>query len=190
MVARNFSTIHEFDTLLTAAQAGADWAWAEIYRDLAGPVTGYLRSRGCKDPEDLCSETFLQVARGINGFEGGSESFRSWVFVIAHRRLIDSRRAIGRRPKTVSDDEHLHLVPDHSNVAEQAIDSMTTERLMEVFDDLTKDQREVLTLRLVGDLSVQQTAEVMGKRPGAIKALQRRALEAVRPSIEKVVVSQ
>ena len=62
-------------------------------------MTGYLASRGAHELEDLAAETFLQVARNIQNFEGGEEAFRSWVFVISHRRLIDVRRKRGRSPE-------------------------------------------------------------------------------------------
>ncbi len=93
---------HDFETRLRAAKNGAEWAWGAIYRDLAGTVSGYLANRGAAEPEDLTSETFLQVARNISSFDGDESAFRSWVFVIAHRRLIDSRRARTRRPETIT----------------------------------------------------------------------------------------
>lgn len=65
----------EFQSILGAAKAGADWAWADLYRELAGPVTGYLRSRGSREPEDLTSEVFLSAARAIHDFSGDSASF-------------------------------------------------------------------------------------------------------------------
>ena len=87
----------DFSGVLAGAKARAEWAWAAIYRDLAGSVKGYFAVRGAADAEDLASETFLQIARDIQTFEGDESGFRSWVFVIAHRRLIDSWRAAGRR---------------------------------------------------------------------------------------------
>ena len=119
--ARHPITIDEFQTTLAAAKAGAEWAWADLYRDLAGTVTGYLRSRGAADADDLTSETFLQVARNIKSFDGDYQSFRSWVFVIAHRRLLDARRAGGRQPKTVSDEAHLAVVADSQHVDDEAL---------------------------------------------------------------------
>ncbi|MGD2042078.1 MAG: sigma-70 family RNA polymerase sigma factor [Acidimicrobiia bacterium] len=174
-------TPHEqkFESILEAARAGADWAWADLYRELAGPVTGYLRSRGAREPEDLTSEVFLSAARAIHGFAGDSASFRSWIFVIAHRRLIDERRYHGRRPDLTElpDDDGFG---EGGNVETEAIDQLVTEELRLAFDDLTDGQRDVLALRIIAGLTLEQTAEVLGKRTGAIKALQRRALEALR----------
>lgn len=174
------TTTDEFQSTLDAAKAGAEWAWAQLYRDLAGTVTGYLRARGAADPEDVASETFLQIARNIGSFEGEHESFRSWVFVIAHRRLLDSRRATGRRPRTVSDDAHLTLLADSQQVDEEAIVHISTSDIEALFAKLTEDQRDVLALRIIGDLTVEQTAAALGKGVGAVKALQRRALASIK----------
>lgn len=177
-----------FEGRLEAAKAGEDWAWGEIYANLAGPVTGYLRSRGAPDPEDLSSEVFLQVARDIHRFDGDESKFRSWVFVIAHRRLIDARRANSRRVDTVEEpaDEH---EAEGGDVEEEVMEQLALARMREIFDLLTDDQKHVLALRIIGDLSLEETASVLGKRVGAIKALQRRALAAVRAQIEQGRVS-
>jgi RNA polymerase sigma factor (sigma-70 family) len=183
--ARHVTTNEAFSEILDAAKSGAEWAWADLYRELAGPVTAYLRSRGAADPDDVASETFLQVARNIKTFDGDHESFRSWIFVIAHRRLLDSRRAISRRPKTVSDDARLSVVPDVQQVDAEAMDLISTARMEELFDRLTEDQRDVLALRVIGDLTVEQTADALGKGVGAVKALQRRALASVRRAMSE-----
>lgn len=178
----------EFAARLQAAKAGVDWAWGEIYANLAGPVTGYLRSRGATDPEDLSSEVFLQVARDIHRFDGDESKFRSWVFVIAHRRLIDARRATSRRVQTVEEPAE-HYDAEGGDVEEQVMEQLAVARMREIFELLTDDQKHVLALRIIGDLSLEETAAVLGKRVGAIKALQRRALAAVRSLIEEGQVS-
>ncbi len=176
-----------FTARLEAAKAGEEWAWSEIYSELAGPVTGYLRSRGASDAEDISSEVFLQVARDIHRFEGDESKFRSWVFVIAHRRMIDARRANSRRPATV--DEPPSDQSEGGDVEEEVMEQLALIRMRELFELLTEDQRRVLALRIIGDLSLEETAEVLGKRVGAIKALQRRALLSVKSQIEQGRVS-
>ncbi len=175
-----------FEPALGAAKSGAEWAWALLYRDLAGPVTGYLASRGAPEPEDLAAETFLQVARNIQNFDGGEEAFRSWVFVIAHRRLIDVRRKRGRSPELMplTDDDR-----SGGNVEGEALDRLATDDLRRALEVLTEDQRDVLSLRVIGNLTLEETAEVMGKRVGAVKALQRRGLIALREHLEQDRVS-
>ena len=174
-----------FGDMLDAAKVGNDSAWKSLYQGLAGPVTGYLASRGANDPEDLAGEVFLQVARDIHRFEGDETSFRSWVYVIAHRRLIDARRAETRRPKLAeSFDVSSDDLPG-GDVEIEAINKLALTKLHEILDALTENQRDVLALRVVADLSLEETAKVMGKRVGAIKAVQRRALLALRDQIEQ-----
>lgn len=176
-----------FDEVLSAAKEGADWAWTELYFDLAGPIIGYLASRGAAEPEDLAGETFLHVARAIPSFQGDEGSFRSWVFVIAHRRMIDARRTASRTVPTRPD---LEIEAKDGNVEEEAIDRLATAELVRTLEVLTDDQREVLALRTIADLSLEQTAEVMKKTIGAVKGLQRRALETLRDHLEAEGVSK
>lgn len=178
-----------FAVVLEAAKRGEEWAWESLFGRYAGPVTGYLTARGAPDPEDTAAETLLQVARGIEGFEGDEGSFRSWLFVIAHRRMIDARRAVGRRPKARTlraDEDH----PATDDPERQAIDSMMTTEMTEALEALTDTQREVLLLRIVADLSLDDVAKILGKRVGAIKALQRRGLSSLRAHLEARSVSQ
>lgn len=176
-----------FPGLLAAAKTGAEWAWEQLYRDLAGPVTGYFASRGAPDPEDLTGETFLQVARGIHSFEGHEGSFRSWVFVIAHRRMIDARRVAGRSVAVEPIDA---LEARGGNVEEEAMVRLGTAELVRGLRVLTDEQREVLALRVMADLTLEETANVVGKTVGAVKALQHRALAVLRRNLEPEGVSQ
>lgn len=180
--ARQVMTFGEaFPDLLAAAKTGADWAWEKLYRELAGPVTGYLAGRGALDPEDLAGETFLQVARNIHAFVGSEGSFRSWVFVIAHRRLIDARRSANWRPEIASD---IDTDPPGGDVESEAIERLVTAELVTAFEVLTDDQREVLALRVIANLTLEETAQVVGKNVGAVKQLQRRALAGIRRSFD------
>ena len=176
---------HEsFESVLTAAKAGAEWAWASLFKEYAGPVTGYVASRGAKEPEDLTSEIFIKVANNIHGFDGDESSFRSWIFVIAHRRLIDERRSVGRQP------DFTELPPDYSpngaagNVETEALQLLVTEELRDAFEVLTDSQRDVLALRMIAGLTLAETADIIGKNVGAVKQLQRRGLEALQAEFD------
>lgn len=173
----------DFPRILEDAKLGADWAWATIYRGLVGPVTGYLAARGAGDPDDLASETFLQAARDIASFEGDESGFRSWLFTIAHHRLLDSKRATDRRPRPSAFVEPASE-QQGGNTEEEALDHVLTGEVLSALERLTEDQRTVLALRIIGDLSLEQTAKVMKRRPGAVKALQHRAILALRREIE------
>lgn len=176
-----------FESTLAAARAGAGWAWEGLYADLAGPVAGYLRGRGAEEVEDLVSETFLSVARDIHRFSGGERDFRSWVFTIAHRRMQDAWRTRGRRVPTL-DREDAETIAENHWLGDAEHDAMTAMSLLEVhvlIDHLTAAQRDVVLLRVVGDLSVTETAKVLDTSESAVRALQSRALRDLRKRILK-----
>jgi RNA polymerase sigma factor (sigma-70 family) len=173
----------QFDAVLAAAHDGAPWALERIFTALAPAVTGYLRVQGSSEPEDLASEVFVAILRNLHTFRGDEPGFRSWVFTIAHRRLLDERRRRGRRPLpeplTGTNDAAARESPAPEDV-EGAIDrSMGAERVRALCDRLVPDQRDVLLMRLLGDLSIDQIAGTLGKSKGAVKALQRRGLAGV-----------
>lgn len=178
----------QFESILTATAAGAGWAAERIWKSLAPAVAGYLRVQGATEPEDLTSEVFVGVFRSLASFSGDEEQFRSWVFTIAHRRLVDERRRASRRPQPsfleVPDDEG----PQAASAEHEALKHLSTERVRRLCERLVDDQRDVLLLRLVGGLTVEEVAGTLGKSVGAVKALQRRALVALRKILEREAV--
>ena len=172
-----------FEQVLAAAQAGAGWAFEVLYRDLAPAVTGYLRLHGAAEPDDLASETFIGVFTGLGGFCGDEAGLRSWVFTIAHRRLLDDWRRRSRRPQLADDpgDLGVHVGGDVEDDALVRVGAADVERLC---GTLPADQRSVLLLRILADLTVEQVAEVMGRSVGSVKALQRRGLRTLRARLE------
>ena len=173
-----------FDDVLTAAQAGAGWAFEALYRDLAPAVTGYLRLHGAAEPDDLASETFIGVFTGLAGFRGDEERLRAWVFTIAHRRLLDDWRRRSRRPQLA---DELTDVPDTvgGDVEDDVLGRIGTEEVTRLCGTLPADQRSVLLLRILADLTVEQVAGVMDRSVASIKALQRRGLRALRADLER-----
>ena len=173
-----------FDDVLAAAQVGAAWAFEVLYRDLSPVVTGYLRLHGAIEPDDLASETFIGVFTGLAGFRGDEDDFRSWVFTIAHRRLIDDWRRRSRRPQVSDDAGDLTVLPG-GDVEDDALTRLGAADVHRMCSDLPDDQRSVLLLRILADLTVEQVATVMGRSVGATKALQRRGLRTLRGRLEK-----
>jgi RNA polymerase sigma factor (sigma-70 family) len=179
----------QFDAVLAAARGGAPWAFERMFTALAPAVTGYLRVQGSAEPEDLTSEVFVAILRNLHGFQGDEAGFRSWVFTIAHRRLLDERRRRGRRPlpepltAAAADAGRESLSAD--DVAGEIDRLLGAERVRALCDRLVPDQRDVLLMRLLGDLSIEQIAGMLGKSKGAVKALQRRGLAAVGRLLER-----
>src|SRR4051794_16341135 len=129
-----------FTTLLDAARQGSEAAWQELYGGLAPVVLGYLRANNAPDPEDVLSEVFLQVARDITTFDGEERGFRSWVFTIAHHRLIDARRHSARRPLDLAAEP-----PEPSeradDAAEEALARIGIEEVHRVLGAISDEQR-------------------------------------------------
>lgn len=174
--------------VLDAARAGAGWAFERLYAALSPAVHGYLRAQGAEDPDGAVSDVFLRVFRRIGEFDGDTTRFRSWVFVIAHNLLLDERRYVGRRPTEVSVD----VVPESaapSDAAEDALARINDARLRAVLDLLAPDQRDVLLLRFLVDLSLEETAQATRRSVTAVKALQRRGLDALRRRLDEVTVA-
>lgn len=176
-----------FEPTLAAARTGAAWAWEAIYTDLAGAVAGYVSARGASDPEDIVSETFMSVSRDIHRFEGNEDDFRAWVFTIAYRRLTDALRQRGREVPTVSGEAATALASERwtGDVERDAMNAMSLLEVQSLIRHLTDAQRDVLILRVVGDLSVAETAKVMDKSEGAVRVLQNRALNGLRSMVAR-----
>jgi RNA polymerase sigma-70 factor (ECF subfamily) len=172
-----------FDGVLAAAQTGAAWAFEVLYRDLAPAVTGYLRLHGAAEPDDLASETFLGVFTGLAGFAGDEEALRSWVFTIAHRRLVDDWRRRSRRPRVADDPGDLAEQPG-GDVEDDALERVGAAEVRRLCGGLPDDQRSVLLLRVLADLTVEQVAQVMDRSVPSVKALQRRGLRTLRERLE------
>jgi RNA polymerase sigma-70 factor (ECF subfamily) len=180
----------QFQSVLTAAVDGSEWAWSELYHAYAGRVRGYLRSRGATEPDDLVGDVFLQLARNLSGFTGDEAAFRSWLFMVAHHRLIDERRRNGRRPVDLVDEPSRLEQPADVDVAGEVVATVTGDELYELLGELTEDQRTVLVMRMIGGLTLAETAEALGRQLGAVTQLQRRGLAGLRRQMDATGVTQ
>lgn len=165
-----------------AARRGPGWTTAparpdaaEAYRVLAPAVLGYLRARRAPDPEDVLGEVFLQVSRDLDRFHGDHDDLRRWVFRIAHNRMTDAFRRRSRRPQ-IADRAPPTVVapPDPAPVDDELIAAL---------QQLGEDQREVVVLRFVADLSLEDVAQITGRNVNAVKAMQHRALANLRRAL-------
>ena len=164
---------------MAAAQAGAEWAVAVLYRSLQPRLLRYLRAQAPgQDAEDIAAQAWLEIAKALPRFTGDEDGFGALVFTVARRRLADHRRAVRRRPVDLVGDDALVSVPAGPGGPEDAAlarlgGEEAARRLAEL---LPADQAEVVLLRVVGGLSVDQVAALLGRRPGTVRVLQHRAL--------------
>jgi RNA polymerase sigma-70 factor, ECF subfamily len=163
------------DAVLEVAAAGEPWALRRLYDELAPAVVGYLRVRGALEPEDLTSEVFLAVFTRLATVTGGAAGLRTLLFSVAHARLVDDLRRRARREAPVPYDAQRDP-RTMASAEDQALEAQSVAAVREVIGQLPEDQRDVLLMRLVADLTVDQVAEAMGRTSGAVKQLQRRGL--------------
>lgn len=168
-----------FPEVLAAARTGAEWAWERLFGSIARTVRGYLAAQGAVDPDDLTGEVLLQVVRGLGRFEGDEAGFRSWVFLIAHHRVVDERRRRHRDATIAAGQPPPALAPGADEASLEALGEEWRERLAE----LSEDQRNVILLRVVAGLPADDVAQILGKRIGTIRVLQHRALGRLRSAI-------
>ncbi|MCU4186833.1 sigma-70 family RNA polymerase sigma factor [Acidiferrimicrobium sp. IK] len=166
-----------FESVLAAAQSGAEWAFAVLYRELNHRLLRYFAAQAPAEAEDLASETWLLAARQLRGFAGDETSFRAWLFTIARRRLVQHWRDCGRRPARGAGADGLDALPGRADVEQSVVDADaahgTVRLLCEV---LSPDQADVVLLRVLGGLDVEQVAAILHKRPGTVRVLQHKAL--------------
>jgi RNA polymerase sigma-70 factor, ECF subfamily len=169
--------VENFDPLLEAARAGEEWAFARLYDTLHPSLLRYLRWQEPAVADDLASETWLAVAEGLGRFEGDEQAFRGWVFTIARRRLATHRRSAGRQRTMPVGPDRLAEVRDTEDPSDVVMDRMSAQSaIAQLASVLPPEQAEVVVLRVVGGLTVDEVARVIGKRPGTVRVLQHRAL--------------
>ncbi|MFE4833887.1 RNA polymerase sigma factor [Arthrobacter sp. NPDC056691] len=159
----------------TTPDQSDEGVFCAVYREFSPAVLSYLRARGLEDPEGTTQEVFLALHPQLGQVRGGPKGIKSLVFSIAHARYVDEQRHRSKAPQTTGYDPEADPRSDPS-AEDQVLASESTANVKALLGTLQQDQQEVLALRIVADLSLETTAEIMGKTPGAIKQLQRRAL--------------
>jgi RNA polymerase sigma-70 factor (ECF subfamily) len=169
---------------LTAARCGDPNGFAVLWRALQPALLRYLRVVAGDTAEDVASETWLQAVRDLPAFTGELAAFRVWLFRIGRHRSIDERRRLARRREDLSStpgEEEALSAPDAET---QAIEKTETDWALRLIASLPRDQAEAVMLRVVAGLDVAQTAEVLGKRPGAVRVAALRGLRRLADHLE------
>jgi RNA polymerase sigma-70 factor, ECF subfamily len=179
------SILGTVEEVIRRARAGDRDALAELWRTHNHLLLRYFRGKGVADPDDLASTVWVEVAGSLHRFEGDEADFRRWLFTIAARRRIDGIRA-GIRRKQRLEREQQHHVADTSDLAARGVEqSAELDRALALIRTLPPDQAEAVLLRVLGDFSVAEVAEIMGRRDGAVRVLVHRGLKrlASRPGV-------
>ena len=169
-----------FDSVLAAAQTGAEWALTELYRELNPALRRFFAAQTRDAADDLAQETWIAAGRTLGAFEGDERAFRAWLFTIARRTLVAHWRAQGRRPSVPVDPATLTAIPDDAGTSRLE----AAEAAAALIAGLPADQAEVVLLRVVAGLDADEVAEIVGKSPGAVRVMQHRALRRIARRLE------
>ncbi len=165
-----------FEVVLAAAAGGDEDAFGDLWRDLQPRLLRYFMVVAPGAAEDLASETWLGVLRGIGSFRGNEPAFRVWVFTIARHRFVDwLRRAARKQAEDVAVTGPVDLTaPDDPAAA--ALEGISTRAALALIATLPADQADAIMLRVVAGLNVERVAAMMGKPPGTVRVLAHRGL--------------
>lgn len=174
-----------FKAVLAAAADGDELAFGALWRDLQPALLRYLHALAPGSGEDLASETWLRVVKGLGQFSGDERAFRAWVFTVARHRAVDRwRRSARRQDELVPLDALAHL-PAPDDPASSAVDAISSQAAVAMIATLPPDQAEVLLLRVVAGLDVAEVAAITGKRPGNVRVLAHRALHRLAERLDR-----
>ena len=136
----------------------------------------YLTSQEPAEAEDIASETWIDVARSLHRFRGDEDEFRHYVFAIARRRLIDHRRKAARRRTQPAPADRIEPHLPTGDVEAEAMDTFSAEAAMALLSRSLGTEAEVVMLRVVAGFTSKEVGRLIGKRAGAVRVLQHRAL--------------
>jgi RNA polymerase sigma-70 factor (ECF subfamily) len=166
----------DLDAALRAAQKGDEDGFRTLYRAVQPGLLRYLRVLASQDADDVASETWLQIARDFGRFRGDVDDFRGWATTIARNRALDVRRRQSRRPPVDGDFDLLTELAAPDDTASEATTALATEEALQLIAQLPQDQAEAVLLRVVVGLDANRAAEILGKRPGAVRTSAYRGL--------------
>jgi RNA polymerase sigma-70 factor, ECF subfamily len=171
--------------LVLQAQAGNSEAFGQLYDAYMERIYRfvYFRVEDQQTAEDITSQVFLKAWSNLDRFQFSRTPYLAWLYTIAHNAVIDHYRT--RKVTTALDDVQLSQ-PDHSELVENDIDLTAEMKSVKMaLQSLTDDQQKVLTLKFIEGMSNNEIARHLGKREGAIRALQMRGLQALAKQLEE-----
>jgi RNA polymerase sigma-70 factor (ECF subfamily) len=181
----------EFESVLCAAQAGAEWAVDVLFREYQPVLLRYLRASEPRAAEDLAGEVWLALAPKLADFVGDEAGFRGWLFTVARRRLMGYRRqAVRRRTAPVPGEQFHGFASDDDPAAEGMATLVTQQAIDRLVAHLSEDQAEVVLLRVVADLPMAEVARITGRTAGAVRVMQHRALRKLAESFSEETVTR
>jgi RNA polymerase sigma-70 factor (ECF subfamily) len=178
------SQVQDEEIIVQRAKNNDPNAFAELYEEYFDKIYRYITVKiGDRDEaEDLTQQVFLKAHGSISSFKWKGVPFSAWLYRIAHNQIVDHLRKRQKQPDTLNDE--IPVMDKEENKPENIVEKrMDIQQVLNAARNLTDAQREVISLRFTAGMPTAQVAEIMGKNPGAIKALQHSAIAALRKSL-------
>lgn len=175
------------DDLVAGVRRGDRDTIAAVYLQLAPALRGFLRRRvpHGEVADDLVEQTFLELIQDGHRIHGDGRSLRAWLYRAARNNLADwAKRADRRSDHELTPARATSARASEPDPADQVVATDMDPALTAAMAQLTAEQREVLELRLVAQLSIRQVADITGRTPGAVKLLQHRAVRRLQSLLE------
>ena len=175
--------------LVLQAQAGNAEAFGQLYDAYMERIYRfvYFRVEDQQTAEDITSQVFLRAWNNLDRFRLGRTPYLAWLYTIAHNAVIDHYRT--RKVTAALEDVRLSQ-PDYAEAVENNIDfAVEMQTIKEALQTLTDDQQQVLTLKFIEGMSNDEIARHLGKREGAVRALQMRGLRALAKQLEEKIIA-
>lgn len=167
----------EMDEVIRRAGDGDPDALAQLWRAYNHLLLRYFRGKRMRDPDDLASTVWVEVATSLGRFQGGEHDFRRWLFTIAARRRIDDIRAIKRREAQTIRSRPAVPALQSPSAGDEADRNRSLDIALDLIATLPDDQADAVLLRVIGDLSVSEVAAIMRRREGTVRVLVHRGLK-------------
>ncbi len=165
------------DEVIRRAREGDPDALAQLWRAYNHLLLRYFRGKRMRDPDDLASTVWVEVATSLGRFQGDEHDFRRWLFTIAARRRIDDIRAIKRREAHAARSRPAFTDLQSRSAGDEAELHHALDRALDLIASLPDDEAEAILLRVIGDLSVSEVAAIMRRREGTVRVLVHRGLK-------------
>ena len=174
---------NKLEQALVAAQNGDEMAFEMLWRENNSRLTKFVQARTYKsdlDYEEIVSETWLNVARDVKKFRGDYSGFTAWVYSIARNRIIDSSRKRDRTIRPQAELEEAFWIPGNQNLERDFEASEGAKKIIDQINKLPAAQAEVLMLKVVGDLKIEEIAKIVKKNTNSVRVLAHRGLTGLK----------
>jgi RNA polymerase sigma-70 factor (ECF subfamily) len=168
------------DEALIKAKAGDEAGFLLLWDAIQPRLLRYLQVAGCDDVDDVAGETWLQVVRDLPKFKKDSaDEFRAWLFTIARHRAIDAARSRKRFIDKILNAGPPPTVIAGNPVEDEVLQQLSTQQAVAMVAALSKDQAEVVALRVIAGLDTEAVARLLRKSPGAVRVALHRGLRSL-----------